>query len=90
MNTMILTTYNNNRGTAASRQKRYEEMKAFSQKKALKTVVVFPNGEEQTFESAMKADRFLGLTAGNVSRWAKKGGPKTGKFKGYTARYEEN
>lgn len=90
MNSLIITKRNYNRGAFAERQKYLKDLKALTNKNSKETIITFPDSHEETFPSAMKACRTLGVTAGVVARWIKVGGPKTGKYKGYSARYKES
>lgn len=86
MSTSIFTTYNNSRGSIEDRKNHYKNLKALSEKNAKRTAIIFPNGEEKVFDSAMAACRFLKVSSTVVSGWLKNGGPKRGKFKGYSAK----
>lgn len=86
MNAMILTVRNTNRGSLEDRIKFQQEMKKLGEKNAKKIIVTFPDGSEMTFDSSYAASRHFKLSPTVVGNWVKKGGPKTGKFKGYTAR----
>lgn len=89
MNDSIFSSYNHNRGTAESRAKHDQVRNQLAKKNAKRTIVTFPNGEEKIFDSAMKASRELGGSMKLVSHWIKNGSPKTGKWKGYSARFED-
>ncbi|MGG1916073.1 hypothetical protein ABFY54_29150 [Priestia megaterium] len=90
MHSSIFTTHNPNRGTLESRINYNEKLKALSNKNAKPVILTFPDGTEKQFSSAMKASIYLKGTQNLVSNWIKKGEPKRGKFKGYSARWAEN
>ncbi|PHA62848.1 hypothetical protein [Bacillus wiedmannii] len=89
MNSSILTTRNWGRGSLEQREMYDKTREQLAKKNAKKTIVTYPNGEEKEFPSAMKASITLGGSAKLVSQWIKNGGPKTGKWKGYSARLAE-
>ncbi|PEN61602.1 hypothetical protein [Bacillus wiedmannii] len=89
MNSSILTTPNWGRGSWKDREVYDKERKQLAKKNAKATIVTYPNGEEKEFSSAMKASISLGGSGKLVSQWIKNGGPKTGKWKGYSARLAE-
>jgi hypothetical protein len=86
MNTSIFATYNKDRGSVEDRAKHRQEMKTLADKNARTTIIIYPDGSEKEFYSAMAACRALGVSSSVVAKWLKQGGPKTGKFKGYSAK----
>ena len=90
MNASIFTTKNQNRGTLESRINYNTKLKALANKNAQAVILTFPDGTEKQFSSAMKASIYLKGTQNLVSNWIKRGAPKRGKFKGYSARFAEN